>query len=124
MKKEFLIHAFFLDNSAVHKPEDVRSQCEGKIQFRFLLRYSINLTPIENIFGIIKKLMKKILARDLKDELIGTFNLPRGQKTKARQEILDSAFTIATSDIIERVLNNTYNHIGKYVTMSLEGKDI
>ena len=113
-----------LDNSPVHRPDDAINECKGKVQFKFLPPYSPNLSPIENIFGIIKKQMKKILATDLKDELIETFNLPRGQKTKARKEIIDSAFTLATSIITEEVLKDTYNHAGKYITLALEGKDI
>lgn len=53
-----------MDNSSVHRPEDVRDEYNDKIQFKFLSPYSPNLTTIENVFGIIKKLMKKILATD------------------------------------------------------------
>ena len=42
-----------LDNSPVHRKEDVKEVCENKVKYRFLPVYSPNLNPIENIFGLI-----------------------------------------------------------------------
>ena len=113
-----------MDNSPVHQEKLIKRECEGRVRYMFLPPYSPNLNPIENIFGIIKKFMKKILATQLKDELLATFHLEWGQKTAAREAILDEAFTIATSQISSEILNDTYEHMKKYVTLALERKDI
>lgn len=113
-----------LDNSPIHKPEIVEAECSGKVHFMFLPPYSPNLNPIENIFGIIKSYMRKILATTKRDELVNTFNLPRGQKTISRQQILDETFTMASSQITHEMLSNSYTHMTKYITLALEGKDI
>lgn len=113
-----------LDNSPVHRKEDVKEVCENKVKYRFLPVYSPNLNPIENIFGLIKNIMRKLLATTYRNELLDTFNLPWGQKTMARQEILDSCFVTAASQISQENLTNTYNHMKKYIALALEGKEI
>ena len=45
-----------LDNSPVHREIDIRKICQGRIEFHFLLVYSPNLNPIENVFAIIIEL--------------------------------------------------------------------
>lgn len=55
--------------------------------------------------------MKKIVSNDLRDELINTFKLPWGSKTTARQAILNEAFVMATSQITQLCIQNTYNHM-------------
>lgn len=96
-----------LDNSPVHRKEDVKEVCENKVKYRFLPVYSPNLNPIENIFGLIKNIMRKLLATTYRNELLDTFNLPWGQKTMARQEILDSCYVTAASQISQENLTNT-----------------
>lgn len=113
-----------LDNSSVHKKEIVKELCNGRCKYKFLPPYSPNLNPIENIFAIIKKYMKKELATELREQLLETFHLPWGQKTAARQSILDQAFVTALTLISTPTLQNTYQHMLKYVSLALEGKDI
>lgn len=81
-----------MDNSSVHKEDVVKELCNGRCKYKLLPPYSPNLNPIENIFGIFKKYMKKELATELREQLLETFNLPWGQKTVVRQSILDPAF--------------------------------
>lgn len=81
-----------MDNSSVHKEDVVKELCNGRCKYKFLPPYSPNLNPIENIFGIFKKYMKKELATELREQLLETFNLPWGQKTAVKQSILDPAF--------------------------------
>lgn len=72
------------------------------------------LNPIENIFGIIKKFMKK--------NLLHTFELKWGEKTAARQSILDEAFIRASSQSTQITLQNTYLHMRKYLALALDGQ--
>ena len=113
-----------MDNSSVHQRNVVEQECHGKVRYRFLPPYSPNLNPIENIFGIIKKYMKKILGTDLRDQLLHTFDLPWGSKTAARQAILDEAFVMSASQITQACIENSYNHMKKFIPQALEGKDI
>lgn len=68
--------------------------------------------------------MKKELATELREQLLGAFNLPWGQKTAARQTILDQAFVTALTLISTTILQNIYEHMLKYLSLTLEGKDI
>lgn len=113
-----------MDNSSVHQEKYVKQLCDGKVDYMFLPPYSPNLNPIENVFGIIKKYMKKILATTYRDALLATFHLDWGQKTAARQSILDEVFTLAVSQIDQEILENTYEHMKKYVALALEKQDI
>lgn len=113
-----------MDNCHCHRDEDISDICSDIVQFRFLPPYSPNLNPIENIFGIIKNNMRKLLGTEYREELLATFNLPWGQKTSSREVILDSAFMDSLVQITPEMLNNTYEHMRKYVYMALEGQDI
>lgn len=45
--------------------------------------------------------MKKILATDARQELLETFNIKRGEKKKARTEILDLMVQISPRLVVE-----------------------
>ena len=122
--KQITNACLIFDNSPVHKDADIKKVCWGKVEYRFLPPYSPNLNPIENIFGLLKNIMKKFLATDYKAELLETFSLPWGQKTARRQEILDCCFISAISQITNENLHNTFNHMKKYVGLAMEGHDI
>lgn len=122
--KQITNACLIFDNSPVHKDTDIEKICKGRIEYRFLPPYSPNLNPIENIFGLIKNIMRKLLATEYKTQLLNTFDLPWGQKTAGRQEILDSCFISALSQITNENLHNTFNHMKKYVGLAMEGKDI
>ena len=68
--------------------------------------------------------MRKLLGTDYREELLATFDLPWGQKKSSREIILDSAFMDSLVQITPEILNNTYEHMRKYVYMALEGQDI
>ena len=46
------------------------------------------------------------------------------KKRFSREIILDSAFIVSLVQITPEMLNNTYEHMRKYVYMALEGQDI
>lgn len=113
-----------MDNCRAHRETDISKICSGVVQYRFLPPYSPNLNPIENIFGILKSHMKKLLATTYRNDLLATFDLPWGQKGASREAILDSTFIESLAEITPEILNDTFEHMKKFVYMSLEGKDI
>lgn len=58
------------DNYPVHRNVDIK---EVPL---FLLPYSPNLNPIENILGAINQYIKQLLATTMNDNLLENFNLP------------------------------------------------
>lgn len=103
-------YCLIMDNAPVHRKATIQAildapQYGNMITLLMLPPYSPFLNPIESVFSSIKAHVKEYL-RFHNDEMIGTANLPWGQKAAGRYAILEKAIAYAMPFItIPMVLN-------------------
>lgn len=122
--KQIYNPCIIMDNCRCHKREDINSICGTDVLFRFLPPYSPNLNPIENVFAIVKQNFRTVLANLLHEDLLATSKLPWGRKTQRRNDLLNTGFVLAISQIDKTIIENCYSHLGHYENLALNKADI
>lgn len=114
-----------LDNYRIHDEDVLKSYSQqGSFEFMFLPPYSPNLSPIENVFSIIKQKFRSLMANKYKQQLINAQNAPRGQKDARKIAILDETFEIAIKSVTKETVNNCYGHLKIYLDKVRKYEDI
>ena len=89
---------FIFDNCGIHSDNDMNEICPRyAYEYKFLPKYSPMLNPIEGAIKDVKHNIRSLLATTLRAQLLATYTLPWGEKTRGRQEVLKTALFDSTN---------------------------
>lgn len=121
----FINITLVFDNCRIHKEDEIDQVCSfAGWEYVFLPAYSPMLNIIEEVFSQVKGSIKAQMSGLLQGRRLHIASLPWGQKTAARQTLLDFALQIGMSVVTPANTLNYWNHMMTFVPSILAFQDV
>ena len=113
------------DNCKIHVEDEIDRICSyAGWEYCFLPPYSPMLNIIEEAFSTLKAAIKNLMAGVLYQERIQIANLPFGEKTRAREGILNRALYASVQEITQPKVMSYWQHMMSFIPDILALNDV